>query len=161
MVALNTIEHGPRITEEDISSFERKYALILPPAFRSFLRVTNGGRPVRDIFSIRRLPGNLFGRIHLFFGLKDPIASCNLDWNIDVFSDRIPSDMIPIATTEGADKICLSVRADTAGAVFYWGGYEHEGRDGFIPLASSFAEFVDNLSSDENSPCQGEVKTDL
>ena len=155
MISLTTTERGPNITDDDILSFERRYTLTLPAAYRSFLLATNGGRPVRDIFPVRGLPGNPFGRVHLFFGLKDPVASCNLDWNIDIYSDRISSDMIPIATTEGADKICLLVRGSTAGAVFYWDGYEHEGRESIMLLAPTFAEFVDNLSSDENSPCQG------
>jgi hypothetical protein len=116
------------------------------------LLATNGGRPERDLFKIRGLKNDAPGRIHLFFGLNDPVASCNLDWNLDVFRDRIPADLLPIATTEGADKICLRVAGERTGAIFFWDGHARAGERNLYVLAEDFASFVASLHADELSP---------
>ncbi|MBN1208977.1 MAG: SMI1/KNR4 family protein [Myxococcaceae bacterium] len=150
--ALRTFEGGPPLHEEELTSFEREHGLCLPAAYREFLLATNGGRPERDLLTIPGLEGNPVGRIHVFFGLKDPVESCNLDWNLTVFRDRIPASQLPIATTEGVDKICLSVAGARAGAIFYWDGYAGEGERNLYYLADDFASFIASLQRDELSP---------
>jgi hypothetical protein len=145
---VRTFEGGPPLSDADIDAFASKYGLTLTPSFRTFLRTTNGGRPERDLFAIQGLPGNPVGRIHFFFGLNDAVESCNLDWNLDVFRDRIPAGMLPIATTEGSDKVCLSV----SGQVFYWDAHAHSGTDSVHWLAEDLDAFVASLRSDALSP---------
>ncbi|PTL84233.1 SMI1/KNR4 family protein [Vitiosangium sp. GDMCC 1.1324] len=153
MVALlKTFDGGPSLNAEDIKSFERNQTLTLPPPYKEFLLSTNGGRPERDLFTINGLAGNPFGRIHVFFGLNDPVTSCNLDWNLNVFGDRIPADLLPIATTEGIDKICLLIAGSRTGAIFYWDGHARAGERNLYFLANDFASFISSLYADEDSP---------
>lgn len=153
MVALlKTFEGGPPLHEEDIRSFERKHGLALPASYRAFLLATNGGRPERDLLTLHGLEGNPLGRIHVFFGLNDPVTSCNLDWNLDVFGDRLPATLLPIATTEGADKICLRVAGNRAGELVYWDGHARAGEQALYFLADDFASFISSLYADELSP---------
>lgn len=153
MVALlQTLEGGPPLDEEDVRSFEWSHGLALPASYKEFLLATNGGRPERDLFTITGFEGNSFGRIHIFFGLNDPVVSCNLDWNIDVFRERIPVGLLPIATTEGVDKICLRVAGGRTGAIFYWDGHARAGERNLYFLADDFASFVSSLHADEVSP---------
>jgi hypothetical protein len=149
---LQTFEGGPPLDENALGSFEKKRGLALPAPYREFLLATNGGRPARDLFRLRRLENDAPGRIHLFFGVNDPVASCNLDWNLKVFGDRIPAALLPIATTEGADKICLRVVGAGAGAIVYWDGHARAGEPNLSLLADDFASFVASLRSDELSP---------
>ncbi len=149
---LRTFEGGPSISDEDVKLFERRYGLILPATYRRFLLATNGGRPERDLFSLKGFEGHSPGRIHVFFGLNDPVESCNLDWNLEVFGDRIPTGLLPIATTEGADKICLSVDEARSGQVLYWDGGAHAGERILHFLADDFASFVSSLQVDGLSP---------
>jgi hypothetical protein len=150
--ALRTFEGGPPLHERELTSFEKAHGLSLPAVYREFLLATNGGRPERDLLTIHGLKGNSVGRIHLFFGLKDPVESCNLDWNLTVFRDRIPASQLPIATTEGVDKVCLSLSGERAGAIFYWDGYAQAGESSLYFLADDFASFVASLQKDELSP---------
>jgi SMI1 / KNR4 family (SUKH-1) len=152
VTSLRTFEGGPPLREEDLRSFEKKYGLSFPAAYREFLLATNGGRPGRDLLTIHGLKANASGRIHVFFGLRDPVESCNLDWNLEVFRDRIPASLIPIATTEGSDKICLSVAGERAGAIWYWDGYARAGERNLYLLADDFSSFLSSLHSDELSP---------
>ena len=149
---LQTVEGGPPLSEEDLQSFEKKHHLSLPTAYKEFLLATNGGRPERDLFTINGLEGNPLGRIHLFFGLRDPVEACNLDWNLDVFRDRIPEDLLPIATTEGTDKLCMLTAGERAGAVFYWDGHAQVGEYNLHALADDFTSFIAALRADALSP---------
>ncbi len=147
-----TREGGPPLVEEDVRSFEEQHGLALPASYREFLLATNGGRPERDLLTISGFEGGSRGRIHVFFGLNDPVESCNLDWNLDVFGDRIPAGLVPIATTEGVDKICLSAVGERAGAIFYWDGHARAGERSLYFLADDFASFLSSLDADELSP---------
>ncbi|WP_342379796.1 SMI1/KNR4 family protein [Myxococcus stipitatus] len=149
---VQTIEAGPSLSEDEVRRFETGHGLVLPGAFREFLLAMNGGRPVRDVFRLEGLPGNPFGRIHLFFGLNDPIESCNLDWNLQVFGERIPAGLLPIATTEGADKVCLAMAGDDSGSVFYWDAHAQAGAKRTYLLSRDFGAFVSSLHADELSP---------
>jgi hypothetical protein len=150
--SLRTFEGGPPLRQEDLRSFEEHHGITLPSSYREFLLATNGGRPERDLVTIVGLEGNPLARIHLFFGLRDSVESCNLDWNLDVFRDRIPAGLLPIATTEGTDKICLSVREEQAGSVFYWDGHAQAGQRSLYFLADDFALLLSSLQADELSP---------
>lgn len=150
--SLRTFEGGPPLNPEDLRAFERTHELDLPSAYREFLLATNGGRPERDVLTIVGLERNPLGRIHFFFGLNDPVESCNLDWNLVVFRDRIPAGLLPIATTEGTDKICLAVGRERPGTVFYWDGNAQAGERNLHVLADDFASFLSSLQADELSP---------
>lgn len=149
---LRTFEGGPPLREEDVTRFELRFGRVLPTAYRQFLLATNGGRPERDLFAIQSIEGHPAGRIHVFFGLNDPVESCNLDWNLEVFGDRIPTGLLPIATTEGADKICLSLDDKRSGRVLYWDGSAQASEPTLHVLADDFASFVSSLQADELSP---------
>ncbi|WP_240359825.1 SMI1/KNR4 family protein [Pyxidicoccus trucidator] len=149
---MQTTEGGPLLNEEELRGFEARYGITLSAPYRAFLLATNGGRPERDLFALNGLEENPLGRIHVFFGLKDPVVSCNLDWNLEVFRERIPAGFLPIATTEGADKVCLSVAGEEAGGVFYWDAHAREGSSSTYFLAADFGAFVSSLQSDELSP---------
>jgi hypothetical protein len=158
--SLQTSEGGPPLREEELSSFEEQHGLALPGTYREFLLATNGGRPERDLLVLQGLEGNPVGRIHLFLGLKDPVESCNLDWNREVFRDRLPADLLPIATTEGADKICLAVAGERAGAIFYWDAHARGGERNLYLLAEDFDSFISTLRADELSPCMRHPEAD-
>ncbi|NOJ97730.1 SMI1/KNR4 family protein [Corallococcus coralloides] len=145
---MRTTESGPLLSNADLDAFEQRFELALPLPLREFLLATHGGRPERDLFKLQGLPGNPIGRIHFFFGLNDPVESCNLDWNLEVFRDRIPPGLLPIATTEGADKVCLSV----TGQVFYWDAHARPGTASVHFLAEDLDTFISVLQSDALSP---------
>jgi hypothetical protein len=79
--------------------------------------------------------------------LAAPVESCDLAWNAAEYADRIPAGLLPIATTEGADKICLEIGTSGSGRVVYWDGYEHEEQKLF-PVASGFEDFLNRLFTD-------------
>lgn len=149
---MRTTEAGPLITEKDVTQFENRYGISLPLQYREFLLQTNGGRPERDMFPVPGFQANPAARVHFFLGLKDPVVSCNLDWNRDIFADRIPAHLLVIASTEGADMICMSLASHTLSSIYYWDGYETSPTYGHLYLvANSFEEFLERLYQEELS----------
>ena len=148
---IRTTEGAPPITKHEIDEFEQSQGLTLPGGYREFLLVANGGRPERDLVKVPGSKHSPVARIHFFFGIGDPEESCDIAWNREVFSDRIPPNLLAIATTEGADKLCLAISGDERGQVFFWDGYEGKGPK-LLKVAQSFEEFIANLSRDKNSP---------
>ncbi|MFY2561720.1 SMI1/KNR4 family protein [Corallococcus terminator] len=149
---VRTTEGGPSRSDEEVQLFEAQHGIKLPRQFRDFLLVTNGRMPERDLFQIDGFQENPHGRIHVFFGLNDPVESCNLDWNLRVFEGRIPGWLLPIATTEGSDKICLATSGGDEGGIYYWDAHAPSGTNSAYLLADDFGTFVSSLQSDEVSP---------
>ena len=147
MRMLRTIEAGPKILPSNVAVLEQHYGVCLPAAYREFLLARNGGRPERDLFPVPGCQASPVARVHFFFGINDPVESCSLSWNIDLFRERLETNLLPIATTEGADKICIIL--DT-GAVMFLDGYSDSLTS--YRVASSFEAFLDVLYRDENSP---------
>jgi hypothetical protein len=148
---MRTTEGARPITENEIGEFERRQQVRLPDQYKMFLLASNGGRPERDMVKLVGIKENPVARIHFFFGIGDPEESCDLDWNREVFSDRIPREFLPIATTEGADKFCLCISGQYQNQIFFWDGYGGKGPK-LLPVAPTFEEFAAGLFRDQNSP---------
>jgi len=121
---------------------------VFPKKYRDFLLRYNGGRPTPRAFPIEELANNPFGVVHFFFGINDPIESCNLDWNFEVFSERIPSNLFAIGCDDAGDLICLSLFGHDAGSVVFWDRHtepEIPSYENVYRVADSFEEFVDSL----------------
>jgi SMI1-KNR4 cell-wall len=142
---------GPVITGVDIRRFEETYRLRFPDDYKAQMLMYNGGQPERDLFAVVDCEANPIARVHYFFGIGYPMECYDLGWNYDVFNGRIPNKLIPIATTEGADQICLCVRGPDYGSVVYWDGYA-ESRQRIFSVADTFYLFCSMLFRDEHSP---------
>lgn len=117
----NSMSHvGPILTEIDIKRCEKAIGVNLPQEYKEFLLSNNGGCPDKSIFSIKDFVNNPEGKVQLFFSIRSPVASRNLDWNFEVFLGRVPKGMIPIARDDGGNLVCLSVEDGMEKGVFFW-----------------------------------------
>jgi hypothetical protein len=107
--------------------------------------MNNGGRPEMDRFDVPSCSGNPTPRIHFFFGVDDSSESYDLAGNVAVYQ-LLPPGMIAIASTEGADLICLA----PSGAIVFWDGYDESRR--LHDVAPSFEAFLAKLRRDDDSP---------
>lgn len=148
---LNTTEAGPTISETDIQRFEQRHSMILPSDYKRFLLLKNGGRPERDLFFVPESKMNLIARVHFFFSINDPVKGNDLDWILDTVASKIQKGVLPIAKTEGPDKICLEVTGDYPGRILFWDVHILKGENVY-PVAKSFTEFVEGLFRDKDSP---------
>jgi hypothetical protein len=141
-------ECGPELCPERIRRLESELGMSLPDEYKTFLLRHNGGRPIPNAFPIEGLANNPFGVIQVFFGVDDPIESCNVDWNYDVHKGRVPSNLLPIATDDGGDLVCLSIFGDDSGAVLFWDRHSEPAEPSYenvYRIAASFAGFIDGI----------------
>jgi hypothetical protein len=147
-------ECGPTIVLPDVRAFEEQVGIVLPESYVTFLLTYNGGRPSPRAFTIKGLPGNPYGVVQLFFGIGHKEESSNLDWNYQVFTDRLPNNLLPIACDDGGDLICLIVKGLHTGAVVFWDMCgEHEPPDSSIyPVSATFDDFLEAMQDLPEGP---------
>ena len=119
------VRRVPPVTERDIVAAESQLGVGIPETYRTFLKATNGGQAVDGHFS------NMVG-VQAFLGLGDMVN------NHKALHDRIPADMVPIATAEGGNSVLI----DGRGAVYFWDHELEESNTAVQKLASSFDEFA-------------------
>lgn len=139
---------GVKISEEDINKVERGLGISFPKSYRDFLLKFNGGRPRQKCFSIDDSGRKRLGQVLDFFGIYDPIVSCNIDWNYHVFSNRIPSGFLPIACEDGGNLICLYNSSTNSDAVYYWDHEQETTPPSFksvYKVSDSFEKFMSGL----------------
>jgi len=117
-MTLTIEDQGNPLTEEDLANLERQLDMTLPAQYRQFLLRSNGGSPSPDIVDIEGLEGGM-ASIQSFFGIGGPLECDDLSGNKEVFSDRIPPRMLPVACDCSGNIYCLSVSGDDCGRVIY------------------------------------------
>jgi SMI1 / KNR4 family (SUKH-1) len=126
--------------ETPLAAFEKKLGERLPDDYRSFVAELGGAAPDGTLsFSVPG-PGWKWGSFEVaaFYGLGAGKGSHDLAEALEAFGDRVPSEMIPIATSRGGNQVCLAIRGTRRGEVLVWA------RD-LYPVAPSFTVFLDAL----------------
>lgn len=153
-------DSGEKITSEDIRAFEKKYSLVLPEDYKSFLERTNGGMPEGDYvfeFFDEVTERTNHSVIQEFFILsKDETDSYDdLESNcIDLWDDEaLSKDTLPFALDPGGDYLCLSLGSDDYGAVYLCNHEYDDSETGYLvksKVADSFSAFMEGLRLDED-----------
>lgn len=138
---------GPVLDPENVADFETQHRLTLPIEYRNFLLKTNGGRPKPSVFQI---PGQGDDRVRYFFGLGMPDAYMDLAVWIDRTSDRLPPEMLAIASDAFGNLVVLQLAGSEAGRVLFW-DHEAEDDEALTQLALTFVDFLSQLREEELS----------
>jgi hypothetical protein len=144
---------APSVSQEVIDQLAEDLKVTFPEEYTRFLLVSNGGRPRPKCFLIKTPEGNRVGQVLDFFGVNDPVESCDLRWNREVFIDRMPFSIFPIGCEDGGNVICIGVDASNLGRIYYW-DHEVEGDqpsfDNVYNVNDSFSEFMLSLYDHES-----------
>src|SRR5215813_9624660 len=121
MTMIDLKERGPHLNLPMIESFERSLGRKLPEEYRGFLLDTNGGRP--ELNHLRTENRNVSCGVVRFYSILDRAQPNDLLAEQASLKSRIPSDFLVIADCEGGNRLCISLRAEDFGFVFFW---DHE-----------------------------------
>ena len=127
--------------------FEREFLVVLPKDYRAFLLKYNGGRPKPDGFPVKDHRENILP-MHFFFGIRRRYKSSCLDWSYQESRGRIPSELLPIASSHMDDLVCLDLSEERYGQVLFWDLEEEKDFptwDNVYWVADSFSEFLEVL----------------
>ncbi|WP_110513545.1 SMI1/KNR4 family protein [Herpetosiphon llansteffanensis] len=142
--------------EQAVATFEQELGCRLPEDYRAFLLEHNGGQPELTVFDMNSslMPDDQ-SMIHYFFTLDPASEYYEIRNEIKVYTDetRIPLELLPIACDPGGNIICLGIRGEQRGKVYFWDHEfeleaEEEG-DLYYNVSccgSSFQAFVESLS---------------
>lgn len=148
------------VTEEDLAQAEMHMGRSIPAAYRTFLLVHNGGRPIGAMFEIHGGSGTGkvtdMSRVGWFFGINTGRHYNNLEDVVDVYRGRIPPNIFPIADDPFGNVIGISTAGEQAGTVYFW-DHELEVEPGETPhpnsllfVAPSFEEFLNSLHQNDS-----------
>lgn len=124
------------LTPAMIAAAERRLGWRLPAAYQRFLLRYNGGRPKPCLFPIQwadpelqdQYPG---GMVDVFLCLCDG-QQTDLFHRLEVYRERIPADLMPIADDPGGSLILLGVRGEQREKVWFW-SHDYEVDEGETP----------------------------
>jgi hypothetical protein len=121
------------MTEAEIVDFEKYVEVRLPETYRSFLSnygaITFNGADADNPYIVFRSLGSLpphisktgNGLFEAFYGgERDPHDAHSLRVRAHFFANRMPNSIIPIGNDGGAGQICLGIKGNQKGKVYYW-----------------------------------------
>lgn len=141
------------VSEDAIAAFEQRIGVPLPDDYRSFMLAHNGGKPSRKAFVYKDFSGPYTdSAVRYFFAFtSNQDKSIRGNYGIYVGGSRVPRDLVPIATDEGGNLVCIAVKGPNVGKIYFW-DHEEEAEEGqqasydnLYLVADSFNEFLENL----------------
>ncbi|MCX7570162.1 SMI1/KNR4 family protein [Tumebacillus sp. DT12] len=146
------LEESERLlTPEELVAAEQRLKVVFPTDFREFLLKHNGGRPTPNKFDFIDTNGESSNsQIDFFFAIfEGHIDNLEIEYRARVEEDRLLPHFVPIANDPFGNLICLSVRSEDLGKVYFW---DHEiepetaGYENMSLIADSFTEFLGKLT---------------
>ncbi|MBK9259793.1 MAG: SMI1/KNR4 family protein [Polyangiaceae bacterium] len=140
-----------------IAQFEARRGVLLPAEYKAFLLKSNGGMPIPDVFEVPGWHGQA-SELLTFYGIhEDPDYS--LDSNCKSYDERVPADLIPIATDSGGNNICIGWKGEREGKIYFWDHEDELDENGLFVqdyrnvylVANSLQEFLDSLMTHEEA----------
>jgi len=148
-----------QITDSDIEKYIKELNINLPEDYKQHLIKYNGGHPIKDgapmINPIDESETDI--GIDWFLAIYEGESSNFLKayHTFKIWQKRMPDELIPIANASCGDKICMSVKGDNYGKIYYW-EHEIEASEGEEPdysnvhlIANSFTDFINSLYETE------------
>ncbi len=139
---------GPKIEIDDVVKLELEFNLNLPEDYKEFLLKFNGGLPWLDEYVVDGFYEEYCG-IQVLYGIGREIQSSCLDYNIKAYRERINNDLIPIGCSGTNDAICLAIKGNSYGSVYFWDLVKECGKDcpdNLYVISDSFAGFLRKLT---------------
>ncbi|WBS02565.1 SMI1/KNR4 family protein [Pseudoduganella sp. SL102] len=133
-------------TAENIGEFEKKIGFTLPSDYKEFLLRQNGGIPDRSLIKIPSLGKKV---VQSLFALVNPVVAYTVDHNLDLYKNRMPQDMLPVANDPAGNLYIMKVGAGgDFGNIYFWNheleadGEKQPYLENITYIANSFNDFL-------------------
>lgn len=146
-------DSGQQLTQESLTRFEEALGQRLPSDYKDFMMEANGGTPEEDlVYSFVDVVTDRTNEsdVRELLVIYDNQVDDNWDDILRIHTTMveegtIPPHFLPIATDSGGNLLCMSLRKDDYGSVWFC-DHELEDREtGFLAasrIADSFSEFL-------------------
>lgn len=146
MQIVDKLSQGGAATSQ-IDELESRIGTTIPMDYRRFLAEINGGRPSPSAFEGPSGDGSV---VNWFFTLNHDEQIYFIPRRIEVYTDRLPPKLLPIASDPFGNLVLLDLGVKSIGAIYFW-DHENENPDGdpwwdnIAYIAPSFTDFVNGL----------------
>jgi hypothetical protein len=117
-------DHFIPMSEGNLALLEERLRCRFPADYRQFLMTYGVCGPkniVEFTFVNKPCCRNAKGHVAVFYGPQTKIDEAySLQTRIEFFSRRIPDTLIPIADTGIGNQICLGIKGNEAGKIYFW-----------------------------------------
>ena len=146
----------PPLSADEIGRFEKQHGIVLPQEYRQFLLQSNGGAPIPDGFDVPGWAHKASG-MQRFFGIRKGDIN-DLDRVCEVYNERVPSDLLPIASDSFGNVIAIGIKGKRRGKIYFWdhedeldeNGLSRQDYRNVFLVANSLQEFLDSLRHGED-----------
>lgn len=104
-----------------ITRLEQRVGRPLPDSYRDYLLHCDGGRLAANHEAVKTV-----------FGIGEVPDWANMWKILDLFQDRVPAWLLPVAADEYGNLFAVSLRDDDRGSVWFW-DHEEEADEGDPP----------------------------
>lgn len=142
---------------KSIERIERLYGVDLPLDYKEFL-LEYGGCYIKDNIMYQPIeftpvtPEDGFDSIGYFYGITNDDAS-NIESIIQNYKGILENSVMPIADADGGDLICIGLKEQYRGKIYYWyhegENNDDDGKEYYYLIANSFEEFILSFSFHE------------
>ncbi|MFA1794448.1 MULTISPECIES: SMI1/KNR4 family protein [Bacillus] len=143
-------------SKRKIKAFENELNINLDEVYKEFVIRYGGSTIQADNVLFPSLEENpLASNNHLRLGLFYGFGVDDTDFDVKsmtvTYEEQMPDWIIPIADGDGGDQICLGVKGEETGKVYFWDHELTNGvKDTFL-VANSFSDFIQSLFIEEVS----------
>lgn len=148
------------VSDADLKNYEEKIGIEFPQDYKEFLKEYSGQSFEREprFPYLEDYPGGKHGIFSIFYGIM-PGDSYDLIEAVNTYKGRINNDLLPIGEDPGGNIICLAVKGENSGKVYFW---DHE-EEKVVPndsktddtnlylVSNSFADFIQSLQLPEEN----------
>jgi hypothetical protein len=120
---------GTLLEQADLDNLERILNEDLPLAYKRFLLKSNGGTPDPPYFRTSVLAE--------FFSVNATDETYDLVENYRFLRETLPEELVPIARDGLGDVVCLAVKGENRGKVYFW---DHEGGTPRVDIRAKYPE---------------------
>ncbi|QDU37288.1 SMI1 / KNR4 family protein [Maioricimonas rarisocia] len=138
-------KHGQPVTNAQIETIEQRLEVTLPPVYRQFLLVVNGGTPHRTLLDVPNWPGKAT--------LMDEMFDVDglVRWTEELAHD-LPPGFVAAGVDPGGNFLCIGTIGEHVDQVYYWDASadwnlrEEEGT--MFRVADDIEDMLEHLEAD-------------
>lgn len=140
--------------ENEVKDIEKSLSIDLPEDYKNFLLKYGECMIMEDDLVFPVLEDNPLAdegvmSFGFFYGLeKNRYDIRNIR---DIYFDQMPEWVLPIADAEGGDQICIAVKGEKTGKIYFWDHELRNGQQDLFLIANSFNDFIQSLFVQETS----------
>lgn len=145
MKELAWFDPGQAVSGEELALAERRLNVKFPPDYAHVVLLHSGAcNPDQCEFEYWDVGRRKVGNFGALLGVRQSQSS-NIFEVIDNIGDQLPVGVLPVVDTGSGDFVCLDYRKSEVPVIAYF-AHERTGEGAIVPLANTFAEFLDLLT---------------